>query len=149
MISKIRVKNLSGNPELLPSKGSSSAAGYDLRANITEETSLPPGGAITFKCGFIIEIPEGFFGLVAPRSGLAFKHGITLSNNVGIIDSDFRGEMCVRLTNHGAFEYKVKPLERVGQILILPVENQFTLEVVDELTDTARGSGGFGSTGRQ
>ncbi len=148
MISRIRVKNLTSNPDLLPIKGSVSAAGYDLKANIDKVEILPKGGSLTFGCGFIIEIPEGYFGLVAPRSGLAFKYGITLSNNIGIIDSDFRGEMCVRLTNNGPKDYQVAPLERVGQLLILPVENQFSLEVVDELTETVRGSGGFGSTGK-
>lgn len=133
----------------LPSRASSGAAGYDLRACIDEPTTLRKGKIFAVPTGVAIELPnENLVAVICARSGLAIKHGITLANSVGIIDSDYRGEIKVGLINLGQEDFVINPDERIAQMLIMPVETP-ELTVADELSDTTRGSGGFGSTGRK
>ena len=127
----------------LPEYTSAGAAGADLRAS--EAVVLPPGGRAAVGTGLVLEIPAGHVGLVWPRSGLAVRHGIdTLA---GVIDSDYRGEVRVVLVNHGQEPFEIRPGDRVAQLLVQRVERA-TFQRVDALAGTARGAGGFGSTGR-
>ncbi|PYQ05862.1 MAG: dUTP diphosphatase [Acidobacteria bacterium] len=127
----------------LPEYSSDGAAGADLRAR--EAVSLAPGARAAVGTGIHVEIPAGHVGLVWPRSGLAVRHGIdTLA---GVIDSDYRGEVRVVLVNHGETEFRIEPGDRIGQLLIQPVERaRFSRSPA--LAATTRGAGGFGSTGR-
>src|SRR5215218_6568407 len=119
------------------------AAGYDLSAAVTQPTVLQPGDIKLIPCGFAMAIPPGYEAQVRPRSGLASKHGITLINSPGTIDSDYRGEVRVPLINHGSEPFTIERGMRIAQMLILPVPPA-TIEVVDELDETHRGEGGFG-----
>jgi dUTP pyrophosphatase len=126
----------------VPEYGSGSAAGADLRAS--EAVTLPPGGRFAVPTGIHLELPPGHVGLVWPRSGLAVRHGIdTLA---GVIDSDYRGEVRVVLVNHGGQEFRVEAGDRIAQLLVQSVERP-SYERVAALEPTARGAGGFGSTG--
>jgi len=128
---------------MLPEYSSEGAAGADLRAR--EAVSLAPGARAAVGTGIHVEIPAGHVGLVWPRSGLAVRHGIdTLA---GVIDSDYRGEVRVVLVNHGETEFRIEPGDRIGQLLIQPVERA-TFSRTAALAATTRGAGGFGSTGR-
>lgn len=142
----IRVKKLHPNA-ILPTYGSAEAAGADLYACIDEEVSVAPGQTVFIPTGLSMELPKGHAGLICARSGLACKRGLAPANKVGVIDSDYRGEFIVALHNHGDAVQTVLPGDRVAQLLIVPV---FTpvYEVCDELSDTQRASGGFGSTGK-
>ena len=132
----------------MPSPKGKLAAGADLHANIDEEVTIPPMGRALVPTGLAIELPDASYGaFVFARSGLAVKHGLTLSNSVGVIDSDYRGEISVGLVNLSDKAYTIKPDERIAQLCILPVA-QFIAVEADDLSETARGSGGFGSTGR-
>lgn len=132
----------------MPRYATPGSAGMDLTAAISEPYILKPGDRYAMPTGIIIEVPPGFEGQVRPRSGLAFKAGISLTNCVGTIDSDYRGEVKVLLINHGKAAYTFEPGERIAQLLVAPVP-QVDLIEVDELSDTEeRGAGGFGSTGR-
>ncbi|MEO1108687.1 MAG: dUTP diphosphatase [Pseudomonadota bacterium] len=133
----------------LPSYETSGAAGADLRANLPDGVSitLEPGQRALIPTGLRIEIPEGFEVQVRPRSGLALKHGITLPNTPGTIDSDYRGPLGVILMNAGQESFEVAHGERIAQLVVAPVV-QADFQFVDELSETERGSGGFGSTGR-
>ncbi len=133
----------------LPARASAGAAGFDLRAALTESLTLLPGARALVPCGIALAIPEGWEGQVRPRSGLAFRHGITLINSPGTIDSDYRGEVLVPLVNLGSEPFVVQRGERIAQIIFAPVPAS-TLVEVQELPAAAgdRGSGGFGSTGR-
>ena len=149
MIDKVtlKVKRLPHCKDL-PRYATPGSAGMDLTAAITETYTLQPGDRYAMPTGIIIEVPPGYEGQVRPRSGLAFKAGISLTNCVGTIDSDYRGEVKVLLINHGKTAYSFEPGERIAQLLITPVP-QVELFEVDELSDTEeRGAGGFGSTGR-
>ena len=133
----------------LPKHATSGAAGADLHANIDEEVTIPPMGRALVPTGLAIELPDASYGaFVFARSGLAVKHGLTLSNSVGVIDSDYRGEIVVALFNHSSEERTVEDGQRVAQLVITPyVTADFILS--DELGNTERGSGGFGSTGKK
>ena len=133
----------------LPKYESAGAAGMDLRAFLAEELSIPPLGRARVPTGLRIEIPEGFEGQVRPRSGLAIKFGVTLLNSPGTIDSDYRGDLDIILVNLGAENFMVKDGDRIAQLVIAPVLTAADIAVVEtgELSVTARGSGGFGSTG--
>lgn len=120
------------------------SAGCDLVS--TEDLILPPGGRALVGTGLFMEMPQGFVGMVCPRSGLALKHGITVLNAPGIIDSDYRGEVKVILTNLSNEEYSVKKGDRIAQLLFSPIL-QAHFKATSELSSTDRGSGGFGSTG--
>ena len=125
---------------------SAGAAGLDLASAADEPIQIPPGGRVAVPTGLAFEIPAGFEGQVRPRSGLARKFGITLPNAPGTIDSDYRGEVQVLLANLGAEAYVVNPGDRIAQLVIAPVV-QATWTEVASLDETARGAGGFGSTG--
>lgn len=133
----------------LPAYETRGSAGADVRANFGDRqaVSLAPGARALIPTGLRMEIPEGFEVQVRPRSGLALKHGVTLVNAPGTIDSDYRGELGVILLNTGTEVFEVLHGERVAQLVVAPVV-QAGFAVVDALSDTARGAGGFGSTGR-
>lgn len=131
---------------ILPTYGSIDAAGADLYANINENETILPNETKLIKTGVAMAIPKGLVGLVFARSGLASKRGLAPANKVGVIDSDYRGEILVALHNHSNNEQTIEPQERIAQIAFIPyVKGLF--EVVDNLEETSRGSGGFGSTG--
>ena len=131
----------------MPTYGSAEAAGADLYACLENEVTIAPGETVMIPTGVAMELPAGLVGLIYARSGLATKRGLAPANKVGVIDSDYRGEMMVSLHNHGAVAQTVAHGERVAQLVIAPyVTAQF--EVTDRLSDTARGAGGFGSTGK-
>jgi dUTP pyrophosphatase len=129
----------------LPAYETEHAAGMDLRA--AEAAILPPGGRALVATGFAIALPHGFEAQVRPRSGLAAKHGVTVLNAPGTIDADYRGEIKVILINHGAEAFAIKRGDRIAQMIVAPV-TQIKLNERASLSDTARGAGGFGSTGR-
>ncbi|MBX4909214.1 MULTISPECIES: dUTP diphosphatase [Rhizobium] len=132
----------------LPAYESKGAAGMDLRAAVAdgEPLTLSPGKRVLVPTGFIFEIPEGFEGQVRPRSGLAFKHGITCLNSPGTVDSDYRGEVKVLLANLGEEAFTIERGMRIAQMVIAPVTRARILEIT-EASETIRGAGGFGSTG--
>lgn len=130
-----------------PKTQTSDAAGLDLFNNEKEIRILEEGKSIVISTGFYVEIPEGYVGLVFARSSLGFRFDCTLANSVGVIDSDYRGEVKVKIHNHSDKPKMIEPNERVAQIVVVPCFNQFTQ--VDELSETDRGSNGFGSTGKK
>ena len=133
---------------MLPTRGSASAAGYDLHADIAKKTEIAPGETKMIPTGLAMEIPEGYFGAVFARSGLAMKEGLRPGNCVGVVDSDYRGEFFIGLHNDSQMTRVIEPGERIAQLVIMPyLAVEFS--EVEELTDTARGEGGFGSTGKQ
>jgi deoxyuridine 5'-triphosphate nucleotidohydrolase len=127
-----------------PTRATSGAAGYDLHA--AEDAVLEPGRFRAIATGHAIAIPEGFEGQVRPRSGLAAKHGVTILNAPGTIDADYRGEVKVILVNLGSEAFSIRRNDRIAQLVIAPV-TAAVFEPVSRLPETARGSGGFGSTG--
>ncbi|NTG84895.1 dUTP diphosphatase [Agrobacterium rhizogenes] len=132
----------------LPAYETKGAAGMDLRAAIEDGTTLTlaPGKRALVPSGFIFEIPEGFEAQIRPRSGLAFKNGITCLNSPGTVDSDYRGEVKVLLINHGDEPFEITRGMRIAQVVIAPV-TQVRVAEITEVSDTARGASGFGSTG--
>ena len=144
---ELRVKKL--HPEAkLPTRGSEQAAGYDLYASFDEgRIEIPPNGTAKISTGLCIEIPDGYFGAVFARSGLASKEGLRPANCVGVCDSDYRGEYLVMLHNDTDEPRTVLSGDRIAQLVVLPYLS-VTFTEVDELSETARGAGGFGSTGR-
>ena len=142
----VKVKKLNQNA-ILPTYGSESAAGADLYACTDEPVTIAPSETVMIKTGLAMEIPEGYAGLIYPRSGLSSKRGLAPANKVGVIDSDYRGEVKVVLHNHSNETRIVENGQRIAQIVFAPyVFGEF--EVVDQLQDTVRGQGGFGSTGK-
>lgn len=131
----------------LPQRQTEGAAGYDLRACIEEPVTLHPGDAFAFPTGIAAEIPPCCAGMIFTRSGLGFKRGVAVRNGVGVIDSDYRGEIHVGLHNFSQEPYTVQPGERIAQLILMPVYLPEVMEV-EELSPTQRGEGGFGSTGR-
>ena len=145
---KIGIRLLAGNEDLpLPQKMSKGASGFDLYAAVKEPISIPPGKWKLIPTGIAISMPEGYEAQVRPRSGLALKHGITLLNTPGTIDADYRGEIGVILLNLGEQEFIVRRGERIAQLIFQSVPN-VAFQLVDQLDQTDRGSGGFGHTGR-
>ena len=144
---KIQLKVKKLLPEAkLPAYGSEFAAGADLYALSENPIRIAPQETAIVHTGLAVEIPEGYVGLVFARSGLATKKGLAPANKVGVIDSDYRGELRVALYNHTKYVQTVEPYERVAQFVIMPyVAARF--EEAEELSDTVRGEGGFGSTG--
>jgi dUTP pyrophosphatase len=132
-----------------PAYETGQAAGMDLRAAVSADAPLvlEPGARVLVETGFAMKLPVGFEAQVRPRSGLAIKHGITCLNTPGTIDADYRGEVKVILINLGQESFRINRGDRIAQMVIAPV-TQATVMVVDALDETARGSGGFGSTGR-
>ena len=131
----------------LPTFGTAQAAGADLYACLDTDVIIAPGETAFIPTGLAMEIPCGFVGLIYARSGLACKRGLAPANKVGVIDSDYRGEFIVALYNHGVESQTVSHGERIAQLVITPVLLPSYLEV-QELSDTQRGEGGFGSTGK-
>jgi dUTP pyrophosphatase len=147
---QIKIKRLPHGEGLpLPAYQSTGAAGVDLVAAVEAGSPviLPPGGRRLVPTGFVLEIPEGFEAQVRPRSGLALKQGVTVLNAPGTIDSDYRGEVGVILVNHGDRDFEIARGDRIAQMVIAPVV-QARFALVYQLSDTERGAGGFGSTGR-
>ena len=132
----------------MPRYQSEHAAGMDLHAAIEAPIVIEPGDAAAVGTGLAMAIPPGFEGQVRPRSGLAAKHRVTLTNSPGTVDADFRGEVLILLINHGREPVRIAPKDRIAQLVIAPVV-QATLEEVEVLPETVRGAGGFGSTGKQ
>ena len=130
----------------LPAYQTERAAGLDLCAALAESKWIEPGERALIPTGLAFAIPEGYEGQVRPRSGLALKHGLGIVNSPGTIDADYRGMVQVLLVNFGDQPYLVEPLSRIAQLLIGPIV-QAELELVDALDETARGAGGYGSTG--
>ncbi|MEQ1753968.1 MAG: dUTP diphosphatase [Micropepsaceae bacterium] len=127
-----------------PSRATANSAGYDIAS--AEDVTLEPGAVLAVATGFALAIPEGFEGQVRPRSGLALKHGVTVLNAPGTIDADYRGEVKIILINHGKQAFRIGRNDRIAQLIIAPVTSA-VFERVRELSSSARGSGGFGSTG--
>jgi dUTP pyrophosphatase len=148
MTAKLRLRRTGPVQVPLPAYQTPGSAGLDLCAALLEAVRLGPGERRLIPTGLVFEIPEGHEGQVRPRSGLALKHGISVVNSPGTIDSDFRGEVGIVLINHGAEPYVIEPLSRIAQIVITRVE-QVEIEEAESLTETSRGAGGYGSTGHR
>ncbi len=132
---------------LMPTYGSAEAAGADIYVCIDEPVEIQPGCTVMLPTGFALEVPKGCAGLIYARSSMGAKRGLAPANKVGVIDSDYRGEVKVALHNHSMEVQTVNPGERVAQLLITPVFTPGFVEA-EELEDTTRGAGGFGSTGK-
>ena len=145
MTQTVRVKKLRENA-VLPSYGSDYAAGADLYA--CNAVTVEPGATEFVQTGLALEVPAGYAGLVYARSGLACKRGLAPANKVGVIDADYRGEIMVALHNHSNVDQTIESGERIAQLVITPYITG-CFHTVDELSDTVRGEGGFGSTGRK
>jgi dUTP pyrophosphatase len=144
----VQLKRLPGNEDIpLPRSMSEWAAGFDVHAAVAEPLTLAPGERALIPTGFAMAMPRELEAQVRPRSGLAFKHGITCLNTPGTIDADYRGEVKVLLINLGSEPFVIERGERIAQVVFQRVP-QVTLAEVDELPETLRGSGGFGHTGK-
>lgn len=146
MIFDVKIKKLSENA-IIPTYGSAFAAGADLYACLEEAKEIAPGKTAFIPTGLSAELPEGYAGLVFARSGLACKKDLAPANKVGVIDSDYRGEIMVAIHNHGEEVRTIEHGERIAQLLIMPYVTANFI-VSDELSSTERGCGGFGSTGK-
>jgi len=143
----VRIKRFAHGKDLdLPRYETALAAGCDVRAAVSDAVTLKPGERSMIPTGIAIAMPPGWEAQMRPRSGLAAKHGISCVNAPGTIDADYRGELRVILINHGSEDFTITRGDRIGQMVFAPVF-QASFEEVDELDDTARGQGGFGSTG--
>lgn len=145
-MSTVAVKKLRPGARL-PAYGTAQAAGADLYACLEQPVCIAPGETCFIPTGIALEVPQGCAGLVYARSGLACKRGLAPANKVGVIDSDYRGEICVVLYNHGTQPQTIAHGERIAQLIITPVLTP-AYEQVQELSETLRGGGGFGSTGK-
>ena len=143
---KIRIKKLHPNA-VIPTYGSLEAAGADIYACLEAAVTIPAGKTVFIPTGLAMEVPRGCAGLIYARSSMGSKRGLAPANKVGVIDSDYRGQIMVALHNHSQEDQVVNPGERVAQLIITPVFTPGFREV-DDLSETDRGSGGFGSTGR-
>lgn len=142
---KLKIKKLENCVEI-PQYQTSGASGMDLTAGIENEITIKPLERILIPTGIKIELPHNTEAQIRPRSGMSIKHGITLINCIGTIDEDYRGEICVPIVNLSKEEYTIKRGDRIAQMVIMPVLKP-EIEITDELSDTQRKSGGFGSTG--
>ncbi len=147
---KLDVKILDGRlHDQLPQYATPGSAGLDLRACIESSMTLKPGETNLVPSGIAIHIADsGYAALVLPRSGLGHKHGIVLGNLVGLIDSDYQGQIFVSVWNRGHTEFTMQPMERIAQLILVPVA-QVEFNIVDEFSESVRGEGGFGSTGKK
>ena len=143
---KVNIKKLNKDAKI-PAYGSEFAAGADLYACLDGEVKIPAGETVVIPTGIALELPVGYAGLIYARSGLATKQGLAPANKVGVIDCDYRGEVKVALHNHSKEERTVSCGDRIAQLVITPYITA-VFEEADELGDTARGAGGFGSTGK-
>ena len=143
----ILIKYLNESKDLYrPEKATKGSAGFDLLASINNPLEIEAGKSLLVPCGFSLQMPNHFEAQVRPRSGLALKNSVTVLNTPGTIDSDYRGEICVILINHGQMSFKINRGMRIAQIIFKETP-EVNLVEVDELDNTKRGSGGFGSTG--
>lgn len=142
---KIKIKKLNENA-ITPTRGSNQAAGYDLYACITSPIVITPHSTVKIGTGLAMELPDGYFGAIFARSGLATKEGLRPANCVAVIDPDYRGEWIIPLHNDSDIPQTISPFERIAQLVVMPYLS-IEFEEVDELSDTDRGIGGFGSTG--
>ena len=142
----LKIKKLKDNA-VIPKRATSGSAGVDLYACIDEPITVKSGDLVKIPTGIAIELPsDNMAAFVFARSGLGINHGIAPSNAVGVVDSDYRGEICVGLTNHGTQPFVIEPQTRIAQLIVMPVLPLPILEV-DDLSDTERGENGFGSSG--
>lgn len=147
MLYNVQVKRLPGNEDIeLPRKMSELASGFDLYAAVEAPVTLAPGERVLIPTGIAISMPGELEAQIRPRSGLAYKHGITCLNTPGTIDADYRGEIKVLLINLGQAPFTIERNERIAQ-MVFQLVPQVELELVEELSETARGAGGFGHTG--
>ena len=147
---KLLIKPLSdknGKTIPLPYYATAGAAAMDLHACIDEPMTIPAGGRVLVPTGIAVAIPEGYVGIIAVRSSMGVRRGVTMPNAIGVIDSDYRGPLGVALYNTAAEPYEILPGDRIAQMMVVPVAHP-ALELVEELPETDRGQGGFGSTGR-
>ncbi len=144
----MEVKIINKSKHDLPKYETLGAAGLDLKANISEQIELKPLERVLVKTGLFLEIPQGFEAQVRPRSGLAFKNGITVLNSPGTVDADYRGEIGVILVNLSSVIFEINDGDRIAQLVFAEVKQARWIETV-ELTDSGRGEGGFGSTGKK
>ena len=142
----IHIKKLKDGA-IIPTYGSAEAAGADLYACLNEPVTILPGQSVFIPTGLAMEIPKGYAGLIYARSGLACKRGLAPANKVGVVDSDYRGEFMIVLHNHSSAPQTITHGERIAQLVITPVFTPGFIEV-EELSDTVRSGGGFGSTGK-
>jgi len=134
--------------DYLPAYATTGSAGLDLRACLDEAVTLEPGQTVLVPTGLAIHIEDpGYAAVILPRSGLGHKHGVVLGNLVGLIDSDYQGQLMISTWNRGATAFTLNPLERLAQLVIVPVV-QATFNIVDDFAQSERGAGGFGSTGK-
>ena len=146
---KVDVKILDSRvKEKMPAYATTGSAGLDLRAMLDEPLTLNPGETRLIKTGLAIHLADlGYAALILPRSGLVHKHGIVLGNLVGLIDSDYQGELMVSTWNRGQEAFTIEPMERIAQLVVVPVV-QMQMNIVDDFEASDRGAGGFGSTGK-
>ncbi len=142
----IKIKKLTDTAKI-PERGTVYSAGYDLFADISEETEIGAGETRLIKTGVSIAIPEGYFGGIFARSGLSLKEGLRPANCTGVIDADYRGEIMVSLHNDSAETRRIMPAQKIAQLIIIPFASVEFAET-DELDETERGAGGFGHTGK-
>lgn len=142
----LKIKKVRPNA-VIPKRATQHSAGLDLTACIDAPLTVKPGERTLIPTGIAIALPAQSVGLIFARSSLGTKHGIALSNGVGVIDEDYRGELCVGIFNSSREDYTIEPFERIAQLVVAPIRYP-AVEEADELDDTARGAGGFGSTGR-
>ncbi len=142
----VRIKRLSPQA-VLPAYQSAHAAGMDLHAALQDAVTIGVGEIVKIPCGFAMSLPDGYEAQIRPRSGLATRHGLSIPNAPGTVDSDYRGAIVVALINLGKRAFVVEPKMRIAQMIVAPVVRA-AVEEVNDLDDTARGSGGFGSTGQ-
>ncbi|MGL6042110.1 MAG: dUTP diphosphatase [Deefgea sp.] len=149
MMTTIDVKILDDRlKENLPAYATSGSAGLDLRACLDSSVELAPGATTLVPTGMALHLDDaGLAAMILPRSGLGHKHGIVLGNLVGLIDSDYQGQIFVSVWNRGSTSFTIQPLERIAQLVIVPVV-QVGFNIVDEFAESDRGEGGFGSTGK-
>jgi dUTP pyrophosphatase len=134
--------------DYLPAYATTGSAGLDLRACLDEAVTLEPGQTVLVPTGLAIHIEDpGYAAVILPRSGLGHKHGVVLGNLVGLIDSDYQGQLMISTWNRGATAFTLNPFERLAQMVIVPVV-QATFNIVDDFAQSERGAGGFGSTGK-
>lgn len=143
---KVKIKKICENAKI-PTYGTEFSAGADIYALLDEAVTIAPNETVMIKTGLQMEIPENYVGLIYPRSGISVKRGLAPANKVGVIDSDYRGEVMVALHNHSTENQTVEPFERIAQLVIAPYI-QASFEEVSSLEESVRGEGGFGSTGR-
>ncbi len=142
----LKIKKLRENA-IIPKRATSGSAGLDLSACITEKVDIHPGEILKIPTGIAIQIfDNNYAAMIFARSGLGIKHGISLANGVGVIDSDYRGEICVGLINLSSETFTIEPNQRIAQMILMPVSTCNVIEV-EEIDETNRGTNGFGSTG--